>query len=1171
VKIGAKQLAAFLGDDDDVNITTSEPRADAKVHPAKPNRGYWTSARQAPTNKESMKNTRETQLDAFFDDDDDGVNTTFTEQPSAEVKISRPTKCRGCHLETKITPKVKSVPNSCSSAKPNNKKGTIISELIEGWTILIGTLPKYELMKRQTVEYVDVAILDMFLNEEHLKHEDPTFANYTVAQNKSILSNLTLLCAEVNCHTGTMDTKLNQRYDLSRLYPDMNHSLVVQPRFIKHTIWHYLGYVDGDLVAAHPTFLYCLCKQNNYSCPVLESYIWHRETKLAAVVNYYHVSRDQAKSLFNIMLYGGSFKTWTEYLLEDKHDRVDIFTTHGIKKPLKFIRDIKNELQRINKMIIEHNPELLAKIKNNYTDSKYANYDERHKEWKDENKAMAFVLGIFETAIVCEAYKFARRKKVIADDAKKNELKYYEFDGFGFKPTETFDATSFIDELNVFIRKATGWNEITFIIKPYSSVVHHLVEKRRAITQPATAFSVEVGLGVRKQKQLVTNHNNDALMDTYFAQDFTDMEVVRETCEFLSEGSVARIPYDDEDDEEDVVDKAVTVFSPWNTKPTSNAIIPITPLPVSYAVQEDGSIISAQTKFLVLIARMGGGKTVAIRTIIENMRLNQNTPLRILHISPRKKFANYVCKVFGFANYQKLNPREMESANEVVVQLESLCKTPIDYDLVILDESESIFNEFSSTTMSGKYYEVYKQLLEIVQNAGKVIVADAFMLNRSLDLIRSFRKDEETIRVIINTTPPKQKRCLEMKNLVQYKESLFENHIFGGKKLFVCNSSKKNQMELKEELKTYVGDEVENIDKYVFYHGGCDKTTNATIEDPTTTWGQANCIACTPCVTAGQSFDLNPAKMTTETGKTPLDNKRCFDRMYGHFVPSACVRDMFQMSNRVRHLRDNMFVYFIDVKDYDNDLDPILEQQRHAGAYKSNLYIEHINAIVTKAGDKLSVEEAKQYIHLLGMFALSDQQDEGFTKLIQFNFFEQLLSNSRYETMFRKFLELNNYTLNTIDDPIPHVQADDMETDTLPVISDLKSDEEVYMDISNIDAERAAEIKFAIEKGEESGDEKEEFLKFIFKKRLSSDITHPEHAGCLSYQALATLFQSLKVPRELLHFKHARLEKKDDVSLVTSDMSHSDGVTALCNMTAQKVSVMKDLNTLLGMENVSNY
>jgi hypothetical protein len=252
-----------------------------------------------------------------------------------------------------------SIPTNSSSTDKQTKnmhKGTIISELITGWKIS-NNLPKYGLMKRETVEYMDVPLLEMFLNEEHLKLDDPNFMDYTAAQNASIHSNLKLLCAEVNCLTSTIDTTWNQRYEMARLYPDNGHSLVVQPRFIKHTIWYYLGYVDGDLVAAHPTFLYCLCKQNSYPCPILEHYIFHRELVLAEVVSYYDVSRDQAKMLFNIILYGGGFKTWTDELLESKHNRVDINVTHHNKRPLKFIRYFQSEIIEIQKVIVANNPE----------------------------------------------------------------------------------------------------------------------------------------------------------------------------------------------------------------------------------------------------------------------------------------------------------------------------------------------------------------------------------------------------------------------------------------------------------------------------------------------------------------------------------------------------------------------------------------------------------------------------------------------------------------------------------------------------------------------------------------------------------------------------------------------------------------------------------------------
>ena len=45
-------------------------------------------------------------------------------------------------------------------------------------------------------------------------------------------------------------------------------------------------------------------------CPELTKYVMNRKQVLNDVMNYYNVKRDQAKQLFIILLYGGSFRSW---------------------------------------------------------------------------------------------------------------------------------------------------------------------------------------------------------------------------------------------------------------------------------------------------------------------------------------------------------------------------------------------------------------------------------------------------------------------------------------------------------------------------------------------------------------------------------------------------------------------------------------------------------------------------------------------------------------------------------------------------------------------------------------------------------------------------------------------------------------------------------------------
>ena len=67
-------------------------------------------------------------------------------------------------------------------------------------------------------------------------------------------------------------------------------------------------------------------------------------------MDYYEVSKDQAKQLYIQLLYFGTFDSWCN--------------NHQIKntEPLKFIKKFKDELNTIGEIIVAKNPKLLKAI-----------------------------------------------------------------------------------------------------------------------------------------------------------------------------------------------------------------------------------------------------------------------------------------------------------------------------------------------------------------------------------------------------------------------------------------------------------------------------------------------------------------------------------------------------------------------------------------------------------------------------------------------------------------------------------------------------------------------------------------------------------------------------------------------------------------------------------------
>jgi len=87
-----------------------------------------------------------------------------------------------------------------------------------------------------------------------------------------------------------------------------------------------------------------ICHDNNIKCDYLKKYIDNREKYLEEVMSKYNVDRNEAKSLFLMLLYLGSFKNW----VKDNNS-----------KETNFIKGFSNEIKRIGKIIHDNNPDLV--------------------------------------------------------------------------------------------------------------------------------------------------------------------------------------------------------------------------------------------------------------------------------------------------------------------------------------------------------------------------------------------------------------------------------------------------------------------------------------------------------------------------------------------------------------------------------------------------------------------------------------------------------------------------------------------------------------------------------------------------------------------------------------------------------------------------------------------
>lgn len=328
-----------------------------------------------------------------------------------------------------------------------------------------------------------------------------------------------------------------------------------------------------------------------------------------------------------------------------------------------------------------------------------------------------------------------------------------------------------------------------------------------------------------------------------------------------------------------------------------------------HASFEQENIISINKQFLeelpyeniIVKSHMGSNKTTCIRNIID-----QYNPSTILILSPRQIFAkNITCdfKKFNFACYLDLDSEiftdEIEMSNRLVISMESLYKLydthfskRIDY--LIIDECESCFTQFYSTTMKNRLRENVNMFEKIVKNAEKIVMTDAFLSNRTVKICNSLGLKYTFIQ---NTFQPLLRKAIrlpmtKLKNNKYYPLALFRKLISllknGYKIYFVCGSVKRLT-----EFEEMVKKEIKDI-RYKIYHA--ESKNFADFENVDKTWSECQLVMTTTTITVGINY-----------------YREYFDyaALYG-VSGGGLVRDLFQALMRVRNLIKNTIYYSVN-------------------------------------------------------------------------------------------------------------------------------------------------------------------------------------------------------------------------------------------------------------------
>lgn len=532
----------------------------------------------------------------------------------------------------------------------------------------------------------------------------------------------------------------------------------------------------------------------------------------------------------------------------------------------------------------------------------------------------------------------------------------------------------------------------------------------------------------------------------------------------------------------------------------------------------DENNIFNDDKINILYAFLGKGKTTAIKRLIKEKNYE-----RILCLSPRQAFARFLASDFDITCY--LDGEGSYYSDKLVVSVESLYKINInmDYELIVIDESESILNQFSSPTMNARYLQIFNTLIEIINRAKKVICADAFISNRTINFCKSFN---EKITMIKNNTQPTKRTAIEVEK--NDFNSCLINELKNGKKNYICFSSKTELTTLKNILKCDDALGLKDFNKNaLYYYGKGDDCIFKTLKNINEEWTNASIVVTSPTITVGNSYSV----------------KDHFNKVFINASPTCSVRDTFQTQMRVRYLKDDEMIFSLPTK-------------RQYNYYKTRnlLYFDVIDMF-----DEFQEGKKEMIINLINDINSDDLQElknkfenlqetpKALKEILYFNLLEQSISNTYYNDLFYLYLEKCGYILQTSKNNFEKVE--EQEGEQIP-----------YEEIKIID-QAGAEYIADLEKQKKATEyEKIQKDKFYFSLIVKEEYQNDEY-----------FYNYYMDGRKRKYFENSKLEFLGNVEeTLKKDFENSGGVLEQNKLKGLQLKYIQEINKALGFKNSFN-
>jgi hypothetical protein len=313
-------------------------------------------------------------------------------------------------------------------------------------------------------------------------------------------------------------------------------------------------------------------------------------------------------------------------------------------------------------------------------------------------------------------------------------------------------------------------------------------------------------------------------------------------------------------------------------------------------------ISNVETKYIIPNTPMGSNKTGSVIEFIETYPIGT----RVLWITPRITLSKNVYQRLGaqFEYYKDYTKAQKENGDlsvpdRILCSLESLHYLRIDdmykYDIVIIDEIETVLNTLNSSASTHKYLDLNWSIFkDTLKQSNKVILMDAFTTKLTTNLVNTL-EGIGNYTVIESTVKPQHREFKITSSFYKWLDDL-KKAVQAGKKLFIFTpfkSGERGVVKIAEFLKQYIG-ENETI---LSYHAETARNKKKLI-DVDNVWGNplVKIVVTNGTISVGVNF--NEADI--------------FDEIHGYYNPMLNPRDFIQAMYRVRHPRSNVMKLYIE-------------------------------------------------------------------------------------------------------------------------------------------------------------------------------------------------------------------------------------------------------------------